>query len=368
MKSTISMSFLLFILFSFSSISAKTIFSTGADITLDLSGYDGRDGHRGANCESGEDGKNGYNGENATIYFLNPEHLKNIELDMSGGLGGLAGQRGSSYNCDNPGRISRGREGYDGQFGYLYLVKNDKLLSKQVTSQKLLLTSTHKKKLMFFSHAWKKMIGAKSLLNSNSKIRNEYSIFDKTIYTEITVNLSDTVLEMELENISLMVKYDIKYQKKAKVSLYRDNKKLNVLIDYEFIENKKSKMINIKRIFYKKDIFDTRLVGASNSGLETSLSIKDSLFADDTFKNSFSFTLYKYHPFIDYYVIVGSVSSKHLDVTQQNDIMIVNIGRASVFKGQFTPGSKYKVLVSTQKRIGDNGLNFGFKTIFDIAK
>ena len=47
MKSQFILSFLFFSTISSSNVIAETIFANGADISLDLTGYDGRDGHRG---------------------------------------------------------------------------------------------------------------------------------------------------------------------------------------------------------------------------------------------------------------------------------------------------------------------------------
>jgi len=368
MKSIFSITFLLLHVITFSEVSAKTIFAKGEDAFFDLSGYDGRDGYRGTNCESGEDGEDGYNGDDALIYFKNRSDLKKIKLDMSGGQGGVAGQSGSRYNCDSSDIIIRAKDGYDGQLGYISLVEHDMPLVKEKKVQKVRLKIANKESLLFSSHTWKKVSGTQSLFHRDSNIRDQHRLFDRTVYTNIIVKLSDSVRTMNLDNLSLSVKYDIKYLKKAKLALFENKQKVNALIDYEFVNKDDSKTIFIKNIFYKKDIFDTSFVGSKLSGQETSLSLKDSHFLDANLENSFSFTLYKYHPFIDRFVIVGGVSSKFLKVTQDHDVITVNIGKANAFKNEFKAGSRYRVVINVQKSIGDNSLGHNVKAIFTIPK
>ena len=315
----------------------------------------------GGGCEEGEDGQDGQNGSSAFVYYSNIEDLKNVKLDMSGGQGGISGRNGSSYNCDSYNSYTRARDGNRGQFGSISLIHKDTLLLKKKTSNNIDLLTSHGTKLSFFSHSWEKMIGAKELFHNQSNIRNDYSIFKETISTNISIELSNEVQEMDLENIALEVKYDQKYTLTPKLTLLENNKKLNALIDYIYEDINETKIISVKNVFYKNDISDTRLIGSNNSGLKTSLSLQDPLFIDKLFSNSFSFSLYKYHPFIDHYVIVGSASSKYLDVVQDKDIITVNIGNASTFKNEFEPGSKYKVIIYTKKNIGKNSLSY--KTI-----
>ncbi|OUR94130.1 hypothetical protein A9Q84_17625 [Halobacteriovorax marinus] len=366
MKSIIKFSLLLLCLIATNNVTARTIIADGSELTLDLSGYNGRDGHRGEACEAGEDGKNGNNGEDAVIYFTDISDLKNIQLNMSGGLGGRRGQRGTSYNCDS--YPVRSRDGYNGILGYLSLVKGEKLLPKQVFTNKISMVSAHQSNLIFSTNSWIENTGAKDLLHRDSVIRNTYRYFDKISYTTLKVKLSDKVQALDLADLSLEVKYNSNYNRKTKVFLYKNDKKLKVLIDYDFIETSGEKSIHIKNIIYKSELFDTEFMGSAHSGSSTTLSLRDPLFLDTTLKNSFSFTIYAYHPFIDYYIIVGSASSKYLDVVQDGDVMSINIGRAKVFKDIFAKGTKYKVKLNVYKSIGDNGLGHRIETFFTVSE
>lgn len=368
MKLLLSLSFSIFFTFSFSSVAVESIFVDGSNVSLDLSGYHGRDGHRGKNCKAGEDGKDGQSGSDIVIYYSQINHLKNVELNMTGGRGGLAGRKGSRINCDGKVDRTRAKDGVDGSLGYISLVKGDTLLAKHKNTSEIILSSSHDQILKFSSHSWKSEVGSKDLFHSHSQIRNEYVVFDKTIYTDIKLELSTKVQEMDLGDITLKVRYNVKYTSVPRLSLYRDNKKLKVLIDFDLISKNGLKTISIKNLYFKDEISNTSFVGSNNSGLATTISLKDPLFLDSTFKNRFHFNVYRYHPFIERYVIVGGASSNYLNTTQESDILTINIGSASVFSNEFLPGSKYKVEISTYKSIGANSLGYSFESTFTISK
>jgi hypothetical protein len=368
MNSTLRISLLTLSLFSLLSVNARTIFIDGSNITLDLSGSDGRDGRRGANCEAGEDGDDGQSGEDAVLYFNELSDLKRVDLNMSGGLGGDAGQRGSSYNCDSRDGYSRGRDGYPGQLGYISLVKSNELLVKEKRKDSIKLSNSNGSNLEFYSHSWKQEKGTRALFHKHSIIRDTHQVFDKTVYTNIKIELSPRVQQMNLEDLILTIKYDVKYTKTPKLTLFKNNIKVNALIDYSFKNTLNEKVILINRIFYKKDISNTEFLGSFYSEAETTLLMKDPLFLDATFTNSFSFRIYRYHPFINRYVIVGGVSSKFLQVSQNEDVISVKIGTANVFKDEFSVGSKYKVVISTHKKIGENGLSYSMEKYFKIKE
>ena len=364
MKSILNISLLLLVCLSFSNTLSKEVIIDESGITLDLSGYAGRDGRNGGSCELGEDGSSGYSGEDAFIYFSNLLHLQNVNLDMSGGLGGSAGRNGSFYNCDDFPVYSRARDGQRGQYGHIFLILRSSQLEKEIKLNEVSLLNASGSSLTFSRHSWIQETGARELFHNESDIRDEYRLFDRTLYESVDVELAPSVLDMNLEGLSLSVKYDLNYNREPKLSLYKDNQKVAALIDFEF---KNSKLI-IKNIFFKEDIFSSKFLGSIGVGAETALSFKDPLFLSSMFENSFSFTLYRYHPFIDRYVIVGGASSKYLAVIQNEDIISVTIGGASVFKNEFSPGSKYKVKVSTYKSIGKNGLSSVMEQYFTIAE
>lgn len=321
-------------------------------------------GRNGGRCELGEDGGNGYSGEDIVIYFSNQLHLQNVKLDMSGGVGGTAGRNGSFYNCDDYPTYTRARDGQRGQHGHISLVLRSSQLEKEVKLNEVSLLNANGSSLTFSGHLWLQESGARELFHKESNIRDEYRLFDRTIYENVDIELSASVLDMNLEGLSLTVKYDLNYNKGPKLSLFRDNQKVAALIDFEF---KNSKLF-IKDIFFKEDIFNSIFLGSTGVRTETTLSFKDPLFLSSKFSNSFSFTLYRYHPFIDRYVIVGGASSKYLDVIQNEDVISITIGGASTFKDEFSPGSKYKVKVSTYKSIGENGLASVMERYFTIAE
>ena len=78
----------------------RTIVADGSEQRLNLSGQPGRNateaGVRGRNGEPGGDG------QNLTIYYTNPEHLRNIYVDAAGGPGGAGAPSSTERVCSTP--------------------------------------------------------------------------------------------------------------------------------------------------------------------------------------------------------------------------------------------------------------------------
>ncbi|OKH15965.1 hypothetical protein [[Limnothrix rosea] IAM M-220] len=230
----------------------QIIYAEGASLSFDLSGSDGRDGDDGDHGEAarcpvywsrpeyniyGADGGNGGaggnggrggNGGNVTIFYQQPQDLRNVFVDVSGGQAGAAGRGGyggdgcdcydnswrvrtceweekkrsdgttyreekcktRTYYCRD-GRDGRdGREGLiaqDGVFGKVTLVQNYTAIPSDSPFKSATVAELHSSGVMLSKNIWRSQSGLLSKLASGSKAPNNFTEYVE--FAEVPVSL-----------------------------------------------------------------------------------------------------------------------------------------------------------------------------------
>jgi hypothetical protein len=162
----------------------------------------------GSTGEAGERGEDGGDGGNLTIYYDQKSSLKNIFVNASGGYGGRGGRGGrgtrgcrcplsswkvddKTYHCTDGSHGSRGSDGANGangRIGQLRLIAGKTPIAGDRPTIQMNLSSLAKSQPIALSlNRWDSRHGATSLLQSGSRIADEYQEYRDRLEKTATV-------------------------------------------------------------------------------------------------------------------------------------------------------------------------------------
>ncbi len=309
----------------------QIIYAEGAPMTFDLSGSDGGDGDDGEHGESarcpvfwgnrpeynisGADGGDGGSGGDAgrgghggdvTIFYQQPQALKNVFVNLSGGQAGAAGRGGyggDGCNCyDNSWRVRtckweekkrddgstyreekcktrtyycrdgrdgrNGRDGSiatDGNFGNVTLIQNYTSIPRENPSQTVTVRQLQNQPITLSKNIWQSQSGLLSKLAGGSRVPNNYTEYVE--FAEVPVSLAWQAAQ------PIQTFYDAKFKLRL-----GDRRNLSVeqtgdlWLDYDVVRQGEAYQINVKRAIAKSDA--TQLIRQSTDGVGRDLTMK----------------------------------------------------------------------------------------------
>ncbi len=317
---------------------------------------DGPDGEMGPSGEDGEDGQDVY------LRYANLVDLQNIAIDNSGGIGGKGGKGGegaSGCNGGIPGmRGPRGKDGAHGDFGKVYLVKEETNLPR-VNSTKILTLealANGANKLSYLK--WQKHEGLKDLLHFSSNTSDTYYTFDKKIEKRIIIQWNN------FRDISQYL------HTKIGVDLSDDGVQFNVyrgpLLKYRIVEGDDFATIIIEQVFSEESLINLELGKLRSSQFDLTLEVERKYNLSIPLKTTFNLTLYAVDPQNGELQLIGHFPMGDKFVSFDVDRFNLYIGKLN-FPAHFKQkGTKLKVFLSVYRENLKQRRTYVLKGLFRI--
>ena len=374
--------FLLFSLFITPSYSfgPVEIYANGEYQALNLKGSDGlrgRDGKHaypldcedglyrvGRNGEAGGDGEAGEPGRSVFVHYEKLADLKLIQLDQRGGEGGEPGLPGNGSTGCNGGPAGQlgplGSKGDNGQFGRVFLIPNNSLLTKDNTGEVLNLGELHFETLYLTRHSWLEQDGTKELFHPKSYVYPKYFVYDDTI--EYSINLK----------WSAYSDIDRFYKTKMALSIRDGDLELTVysgaVLDYNIHRKGNHFTIEVLRAYDEDEFKNLSLGKMRGSGEDLLLEVKEKHRPGVSVHTRFIITLYdrKLTPSGVQESVIGSFPIAEDQVLFQERkfyLMIGNLNFPAKYKKQ---GTKLRVHLNVYREAHRQTRVLGIKGLFKI--
>ena len=301
----------------------QVIYAETVPLTFDLSGSDGRDGDDGERGESarcpvywgdrpdhnlngadggdggaGGDAGRGGNGGDVTIFYQQPQQLRNVFINNSGGRAGEAGRGGyggdgcecydnswryktcetekktrpdgstyeeekcktKTYYCRDGSDGRDGRDGSraaDGSFGKVTLIQNYTAIPRENPSRRVNVAELSNRNITLSKNIWRSQSGLLSKLAVGSRVANNYTEYVE--FAEVPVSLTWQASQPQQPFNNALFNLQLTSNRQVTVQQVGD-----LWLDYDVISQGNGQEVRVKRAIAKTDA--TQLIRQSVSG------------------------------------------------------------------------------------------------------